>query len=601
MGCSQMKGTVVATWLETSRKVWGREFVEGIMSELGWPVDKIFLPLEDVDDHKIKQMIEAISRRTSINTTEVWQVIGKDNLKTFANTYPSLFSNKNLYTFLASLYDVHVEVVKRIPGAKPPEVILTPLSDYDAVFSYRSQRGMFDYFRGLLQGAAEHFKEDIKIETLEKTADSLKLKLHFSKPIIRTSTYRLNRMLGFAGSVSLKIGIVSAVLSGILLGAVDLVGGEAPLWLALATGLTAYIGSSVLLRPLAALRSEVEGLTQYRYFDALQIHSQDEFESIGQLLAQYKSRVKAEFTGFKTTGDEMNQYGKNFDELAENMGQASDEIANIMNEVSNATTHGAENTSEAVSILNGNIAALQSVVNDQMRNNENLLDAVDNINLGFGNVSQSSDKLNHSMDKFAVVKESVESLKGQAEKIIEITQLVTNIAGQTNLLALNAAIEAARAGEHGRGFAIVAEEVRQLAEQSHSHAEVISSDIVAITKTINAVVASVSEEYDILSNESKQLLHVVNDNTQYVDNIRGVSENIADMIRKLKAEMAGMDGVYGKIEGIAAVSEENSAATQEVNAAVHTYNEKLQDMMDKIREFKKITQNFCSDIDRYKV
>ncbi|MGL6016715.1 MAG: methyl-accepting chemotaxis protein, partial [Selenomonadaceae bacterium] len=150
-------------------------------------------------------------------------------------------------------------------------------------------------------------------------------------------------------------------------------------------------------------------------------------------------------------------------------------------------------------------------------------------------------------------------------------------------------------------FAIVAEEVRQLAEQSHSHAEVISSDIVAITKTINAVVASVSEEYDILSNESKQLLHVVNDNTQYVDNIRGVSENIADMIRKLKAEMAGMDGVYGKIEGIAAVSEENSAATQEVNAAVHTYNEKLQDMMDKIREFKKITQNFCSDIDRYKV
>lgn len=596
-----MKGTIVATWIETSRKLWGAEIVDVVMEKLGWAHDRIFMPLEDIDDGKVRQMIEGIAQHTGKTNSDVWQAIGKDNVTAFANAYPSFFSNKNLYTFLASLYDVHVEVVKRIKGAKPPELIMTPISAYEAVFSYRSQRGMFDYFQGLLKGAAERFKEDVHIETLEKTATSLKLKLRFTKPITREKRYRLNQLLGFAGSVSVKIAVVSLLLGGLAIGLADLAGAAIPLWFAVITGITTWIGASFLLRPLQAVEKEIDSLIEYRYFDALQIHSRDEFEVLGTKLALYKKRIKAEFTGFKGNGDELSRYGDNFNDLAGNMGRTSDEIANVVNEVASAATHGAENTTEAVAILNGSMTALQSVVDDQVRNNQNLVNAVEKINLGFGNVNQSSDKLNHSMEKFAIVKQSVENLKGQAEKIIEITKLVTNIAGQTNLLALNAAIEAARAGEQGRGFAVVAEEVRQLAEQSQSHAEVITADILNITETINEVVGSVGEEYDVLATESNQLLQVVNDNVQYVDNIRGVSGNIADMIQQLKDEMRGMDHVYGKIEGIAAISEENSAATQEVNAAVHTYNEKLQDMMDKIQEFKKISQSFCKDIDRYKV
>ena len=64
--------------------------------------------------------------------------------------------------------------------------------------------------------------------------------------------------------------------------------------------------------------------------------------------------------------------------------------------------------------------------------------------------------------------------------------------------------------------------------------------------------------------------------------------------------MNGIQQVYGKIESLAAISEENSAASEEVSAAVATYNIKLQDMMDKIGEFKKLTQNFTEDINKYR-
>jgi methyl-accepting chemotaxis protein len=201
---------------------------------------------------------------------------------------------------------------------------------------------------------------------------------------------------------------------------------------------------------------------------------------------------------------------------------------------------------------------------------------------------------------FADVKNSAVNLQAQATKITEITGMVAAIAGQTNLLALNAAIEAARAGEHGRGFAVVAEEVRKLAEQSHQHSDSITSDLKVLMDIISGVVEMIEQEYDVLAIESRQLNEVVTSNSKHVENVHGVTDNIVDMINKLEHEMTGLSHVYGKIESLAAISQENSAASEEVSSSVQVYNDKLQDMMGKISEFKVIISHFSADVNQYR-
>ena len=204
-----MKGTVVATWIQTAKTLWGENIVQTAMEQNGWEPDRLFLPLEDVEDAAVDRFMDLLSRAQNMSKATLWYEIGRDNVRTFSQVYPSFFKGKTLYTFLASMYDVHVEVVKMVAGAKPPILEMKPISSHEAIFSYDSPRGMQDYFRGLIQGAVEFFHEPLSMDVLEQTPTHLKLKLHFAALIWAEQTFPINRTLSFIGSVAGKISLVS--------------------------------------------------------------------------------------------------------------------------------------------------------------------------------------------------------------------------------------------------------------------------------------------------------------------------------------------------------------------------------------------------------
>lgn len=599
-----MKGTVVATWMKTCRRLYGDAVVDRSMEAGGWNNGKIFSPAENVDDEKIIRVIGEIAKSQKVDIKTLWRSIGSYNLKSFAEDFPAFFEHENLYSFLKSMYDVHVVMVKRLPGATPPLVVIEPISNREAIFRYESKRGMFDYFLGMLDGACETFNEKVKIEEIERGTGSLRLKLTFDKDILFSKRYLFNKVLslGFIRSMAAKVALFTFLFSAF--GSVALVGvSNVPKMLAVALipAAAAFIATSALIRPRRLFEETLKKLNNNDYVEDIQVITGDFFERLFEALSEYKKSVRADFVGFKGVTDEMNTFADRINYITNSMNQTSQEISGVVEEVANSSVSQAENTENAVAILNDNIQALRTIVDNENINKEELEKAINKINNSYRNVEGTSKNILNSLEMFQEVKEKGIGLETKAKDITSIAVLVSGISAQTNLLALNASIEAARAGEAGRGFSVVAEEVRKLAEQSNEAAQEINTNLAQFVEEIRVLVDRIEAQYEVLQKETNNLQQVRDISYEATNSVQTVAESTIKTIDELNKETDSIAKIYDTIESLAAIAEENSASSEEVSASVANYTNEITKLLDNIHEFKKITQNFKGDLGKYKI
>lgn len=176
---------------------------------------------------------------------------------------------------------------------------------------------------------------------------------------------------------------------------------------------------------------------------------------------------------------------------------------------------------------------------------------------------------------------AIEDLGQQSQQISSVVQVIKEVAEQTNLLALNAAIEAARAGEQGRGFAVVADEVRKLAERTSMATDDIASMIQAIQSASAKAIHSVSTAVEqanggvTLAQEAGQAIN------QIEDGARHVIELVDDISTALAQQSAASHDIAAHVEKVAQMAEENSGASGE-NADATVQLEKLASHMHEV-------------------
>ena len=162
---------------------------------------------------------------------------------------------------------------------------------------------------------------------------------------------------------------------------------------------------------------------------------------------------------------------------------------------------------------------------------------------------------------------SIHSLSERSNEISEIIEIITGVAEQTNLLALNAAIEAARAGEHGKGFAVVADEVKKLAEASKRSAG-------QITEMINHIQMETNESVQMMAEESRQVVEGLKETEEanqafrlISQSMKEVSDKVVEVSSSVEQMMAASNQILENVRKIKAISEKNAENSQESAAA----------------------------------
>jgi len=243
----------------------------------------------------------------------------------------------------------------------------------------------------------------------------------------------------------------------------------------------------------------------------------------------------------------MGKAAKKASEISRSVAASVSQLASQVDEVNNGTDVQRDRMTETATAMEEMNATVLEVARNASSAAESAGRARENAQTGAEGVRAAVISIDSIKDQILDLNASMSQLGEQAESIGNIMNVVTDIADQTNLLALNAAIEAARAGEAGRGFAVVADEVRKLAEKT-----------MQATKEVGDAVFKIQ--------------------TQARENIKAVEASVEDIVKSTEAatesgqfmsEIVDIVGeTAGQVESIAAASEEQSAASEEINQAV---------------------------------
>lgn len=326
----------------------------------------------------------------------------------------------------------------------------------------------------------------------------------------------------------------------------------------------------------------------------------DEYGQMQTLFAAMRENIRALMGKIAASADELSTSAQALTDSASQSAQASDQVAHSVTNAAGAVVEQQQNvadTMESVDICLDAIGRLTSEARDVASNanqsEQNAQDGAKAIEESVATIMGLEKIVNHSA-------ETVDKLGQSSEEIGTIVEAISSIAEQTNLLALNAAIEAARAGEHGRGFAVVADEVRKLAEESQNAAA-------KITNLINIIQSDTSEAVESMREGSK----AVKDGTRSVealrdtfDQIRVSSGDVAGRVRDMTSDLSGVSAEAGKIkekseqisdsggkvstemETVSAASEEQSASSNEIANASDSLAHLAADLQESLRRYR---------------
>lgn len=367
--------------------------------------------------------------------------------------------------------------------------------------------------------------------------------------------------------------VITLLTIFLLAGPFELESKEIALILVVALVIAQIVTTIMAVRTSRAITSSIDAVRQVAAgnlnveMDDVALSRGDEIGVLARSLAGLRDELKYMFQDIGEHATSLLESAEHLNDTAQKNLATVDNVERAVGEIADGATSQAQDAQNA----SESVYAMGEMIEDTTTEVENLNVTADYMRKSSAEASRSLVELRNINDE---VKEAIELIYEQtnrtnvsSQKIREATRLISSIAEETNLLSLNASIEAARAGEQGRSFAVVANQIQKLADQSNASADAIDNIINELINDSDEAVVTMEKVKEIINSQSENVANTETIVSQVMDGIEESIRGIEAIENRTVALNEARSSIVEVVQGLSAVAEENAASTQETSAA----------------------------------
>lgn len=327
--------------------------------------------------------------------------------------------------------------------------------------------------------------------------------------------------------------------------------------------------------------------------------TKDELGVLAENVNNMKNSLNEMVGNTRDSSDKMRDSSEMLSAITEQTTASADEVHHAIAEISTGAVTQAEEADVAID----KVENLSIIISKMTGQYENVVNEVVRMTDLEKSGSEKVNELEQNSSEFTVVIDGLRSnfaqLTERMGEIQTIVQTITSISAQTNLLALNASIEAARAGEHGAGFAVVAEEVRKLSEDTNEATNRVRELLVGIEKDTEASDTQMTHTLKLSSGQ----VGTISETKDAFNFLSTSIQDISSLLNSLNSGMQEMDEnrqvVVSAISEIASVAAQSAAATEEINASVDEQKSAINSIMHSSLELHTEAERMHDLVERF--
>lgn len=366
---------------------------------------------------------------------------------------------------------------------------------------------------------------------------------------------------------------------------------------------TFFIGNSIS-RPIIAAVTISEKIADLDITENISENYLNREDEIGTLSRSFQSIIDNLREIIHEISESSQQVAAVSEELTattEESSASAEEVSRVVDDVARGAEEQASNTQEG--------ASKTVLLGDAIEQNRKYINDLNTSAAGVNNII--AEGLEEIENLYSITEESTTSIEEihrvilktseSSDEINEATKIIASIADQTNLLALSANIEAARAGEAGRGFGVVANQIRELAEQSARSTTMIDNIVRELQRNSQDSVQTMEKVFAITNEQTNS----VQNNKEKFITINKAIDYMANALSELNISEEQMDEMKDEIlytmESLTAIAEQNAASTQEASASMEEQSSSITEIADASEELASLALGLLSSVEKFRI